>query len=217
MSKKKKKSIKEDKDINAEFAHSEHAGENKLSNREGVSIPYEEVHFVDSTRPVWNYSLFNEEHIRNFQNGTHYNLYNFFGAHLREVLGVNGYYFAVWAPNATYVSVKGNFNDWNNDSHPLYVRLDKSGIWEGFIPHLLKGEVYKYHIHGFEGAILDKGDPYAKFWEKRPNTASITWELGYEWSDEEWMKKRKEKNSVKAPWSGYEVHLASWMRPDKND
>ncbi|MBS1667080.1 MAG: 1,4-alpha-glucan branching protein GlgB [Bacteroidetes bacterium] len=179
--------------------------------------PYEELHFVDSTKPVWNYSLFTEEDIRNFQQGTHYQLYQFFGAHQREVLGVHGYYFSVWAPNATYVSVKGNFNDWNNDSHPLFVRLDKSGIWEGFIPHLAKGEIYKYHIHGFEGAILDKGDPYANFWEKRPLTASITWDLSYDWKDGEWMKKRKKHNSLESPWSVYEVHLASWMRPDKYD
>jgi 1,4-alpha-glucan branching enzyme len=217
MSEKKKKSSMDDKETNAEFIPSEHDGRNKRGHEEEMSIPYEEVHFVDSTRSVWNYSLFNEEHIRNFQNGTHYTLYNFFGAHQREVLGVIGYYFAVWAPNATYVSVKGNFNDWNNDSHALYVRLDKSGIWEGFIPHLHKGEVYKYHIHGYEGAILDKGDPYANFWEKRPNTASITWDLDYEWHDEGWMTGRKEKNSLKAPWSVYEVHLASWMRPNKND
>src|ERR1700704_4624297 len=111
---------------------------------------YEDIHFVDSTKAVWNYSLFSDEDISNFQNGTHYRLYNFFGAHQLNVLGTTGYYFAVWAPNATYVSVIGNFNDWNNESHPLFVRLEKSGIWEGFIPNLPKGEVYKYHIHGFK-------------------------------------------------------------------
>ena len=95
---------------------------------------YEEIHFVDSTKPVWNYSLFSPEDIDNFQRGTHYSLYNFFGSHEMEVLGKPGYYFAVWAPNATYISVIGNFNDWNPDSHPLYVRLESSGIWEGFIP-----------------------------------------------------------------------------------
>src|SRR5687768_1119829 len=72
-------------------------------------IPYEDIHFVDSTKPVWNYSLFDEEDIRNFQNGTHYRLYELFGSHQRTVLERSGYYFAVWAPNATYVSVIGNF------------------------------------------------------------------------------------------------------------
>ncbi|HXB91169.1 MAG TPA: 1,4-alpha-glucan branching protein GlgB [Puia sp.] len=178
---------------------------------------YEQVHFVDSTRPVWNYSLFTEEDIRNFQNGTHYSLYNLFGSHRLSVLGTDGYYFAVWAPNATAISVIGHFNEWDTESHPLFVRLDHSGIWEGFIPKIPRGEAYKYHIKGFRGGSLDKGDPYAWFWEMRPFTASITWELEYPWRDEEWMGKRKEHNSLDAPWSIYEVHLASWMRPDKND
>jgi 1,4-alpha-glucan branching enzyme len=180
-------------------------------------IKYEEIHFVDSTKPVWNYSFFSEEDIGNFQHGTHYRLYNLFGSHEIEVLGRKGYYFAVWAPNATFVSVIGNFNDWNPDSHPLFVRLDNSGIWEGFIPYLPKGEVYKYHIHGYKGARLDKGDPFANFWEKRPHTATITWDLQYTWRDQEWMETRASHNSLEAPWSVYEVHLASWMRPDKND
>ncbi|THU37985.1 1,4-alpha-glucan branching protein GlgB [Niastella caeni] len=178
---------------------------------------YEEVHFVDSTKAVWNYSLLSEEDIRNFQQGTHYRLYDLFGSHEVEVLGKRGYYFAVWAPNATMVSVIGNFNDWNPNSHPLFVRLDKSGIWEGFIPGLAKGEVYKYHIDGFQGVKTDKGDPYANFWEKRPNTASITWNLDYTWKDNEWMQHRAWHNSLEAPWSVYEVHLASWMRPNKYD
>ncbi|OQP40960.1 1,4-alpha-glucan branching enzyme [Niastella yeongjuensis] len=178
---------------------------------------YEEVHFVDSTRAVWNYSFFTEDDIRNFQHGTHYRLYDLFGSHEIEVLGKKGYYFAVWAPNATAVSVIGNFNDWNPTSHPLFVRLDKSGIWEGFIPNLPKGEVYKYHIDGFKGVKTDKGDPYANFWEKRPNTASITWNLDYTWKDAGWMDTRGHHNSLEAPCSIYEVHLASWMRPDKHD
>jgi 1,4-alpha-glucan branching enzyme len=178
---------------------------------------YEDIHFVDSTRKVWNYSLFTDEDVRNFQQGTHYRLYDLFGSHEVEVLGKTGYYFAVWAPNAKYVSVIGNFNDWNPTNHPLYVRLDSSGIWEGFIPNLPKGEVYKYHIDGFQGAKIDKGDPYANFWEKRPNTASITWNLNYTWKDEEWMQTRKRHNGLDAPCSIYEVHLASWMRPNKYD
>lgn len=178
---------------------------------------YEDIHFVDSTRKVWNYSFFTDEDVSNFQQGTHYRLYDLFGSHEIEVLGKTGYYFAVWAPNATYVSVIGNFNDWNPTNHPLYVRQDSSGIWEGFIPGLSKGEVYKYHIDGFKGAKIDKGDPYANYWEKRPNTASITWNLNYTWKDEEWMQTRKKYNTLDAPCSIYEVHLASWQRPNKHD
>ena len=178
---------------------------------------YEEIHFVDSSASVWNYSLFTEEDIADFKNGIHTTLYRCMGAHPAEVLGVEGYYFSVWAPNATYVSVIGNFNDWNNTTHPLRVRLDHSGIWEGFIPRLPKGELYKFHIIGYEGVKLDKGDPYAWFWEIRPQTASITWNLDYAWHDEQWQRLRTHKNSLKAPWSVYEVHLGSWMKPDPWD
>ncbi len=178
---------------------------------------YEDIHFVDSTKPVWNYSLFNEEDITNYQNGSNYSLYNKFGSHAVQVLKTDGFYFSVWAPNATSVSVIGYFNNWDKNAHPLFVRLDSSGIWEGFIPNILKGTEYKYHIIGFQGVNLDKGDPYANYWEERPNTASKTWELRDEWKDEKWMAKRKKNNSLKSPWSIYEVHLASWMRPDKND
>ena len=178
---------------------------------------YEEINFVDTTKSVWNYSLLTEEDIRNFQQGTLYNSYEVFGNKYITVLNTPGYYFAVWAPNATKVSVVGNFNDWKKEVHPLFVRLDNSGIWEGFIPNFNKGDVYKYHIKGYKGVEIDKGDPYANFWEKRPLTASITWDLDYTWKDKKWMEKRKAKNALDAPWSVYEVHLASWMRPDKND
>jgi 1,4-alpha-glucan branching enzyme len=188
-----------------------------LQSAPAEAAKYEDVHFVDSTRAVWNYSLFKEQDIVNYQNGTHYRLYELFGSHYRVVLNTPGYYFAVWAPNATYISVIGDFNNWDKNTHPLFVRLDHSGIWEGFIPHVPKGTSYKYHIHGFQGVQLDKGDPYANYWEQRPKTASRTWQMPYEWNDREWMRTRKKHNSLDAPWSVYEVHLASWMRPDKND
>jgi 1,4-alpha-glucan branching enzyme len=178
---------------------------------------YEELHFVDTTQAVWNYSLFSDQDVTNFQNGTHYSLYKFFGNKQIEVLGTSGSYFSVWAPNATSVFVIGNFNDWDNTKHLLKVRQDSSGIWEGFIPNVNQGEVYKYHIHGYKGAILDKGDPYANYWELRPLTASITWDTSYDWKDDKWMEKRIVCNRTDQPYSVYEVHLASWMRPDKND
>jgi len=83
---------------------------------------YEDIHFVDTTKPVWNYSLFTEADITNFQNGTHYSAYKVLGNTVLEVLNTKGTYFAVWAPNATYVSVIGYFNEWNTESHPLFVR-----------------------------------------------------------------------------------------------
>ena len=178
---------------------------------------YEDVHFVDTKQPVWNYSLFSEADIQNFQNGTHYSLYELFGNKQIEVANTKGTYFSVWAPNATAVFVVGNFNDWDNQAHPLKVRLDHSGIWEGFIPNVLQGEVYKYHIHGFNDVKLDKADPFAHYAELRPLTASITWQTKYDWKDSAWMEKRKVSNQINQPYSVYEVHLASWMRPNKND
>jgi 1,4-alpha-glucan branching enzyme len=178
---------------------------------------YEDIHFVDSTGPVWNYSLFSDQQITNYQNGTNYKLYESFGSHEIEVLGVKGFYFAVWAPNATEVSVMGNFNDWKRGTFPLFVRMDNSGIWEGFIPHFKKGDAYKYAIKGYQGVEIDKGDPFANFWEMKPATASISWDMQYKWQDTTWMGTRKKNNALNAPWSVYEVHLASWMRPDKND
>ena len=178
---------------------------------------YEVLHFVDTAQAVWNYSLFTDEDVHAFQHGTHSTLYQLFGNKQIEVLGVQGTYFSVWAPNATAVFVTGNFNHWNNEAHPLKVRLESSGIWEGFIPHVGQGEVYKYHIHGYKGVKLDKGDPYAHYWELRPETASITWQTAYEWKDHQWLEDRKIKNRIDQPYSVYEVHLASWMRPDKNN
>ncbi len=166
---------------------------------------------------VWECSLFSEADVRNFQAGTHYQLYKVFGNKQIEVNGSAGTYFAVWAPSATAVFVTGNFNGWNEMSHPLHVRPDASGIWEGFIPGVAAGELYKYHIHGFEGVKLNKADPFAHYAEKRPDTASITWQTNFHWSDQNWMEHRKNKNALDAPISVYEMHLASWMRPIPSD
>ncbi|MEO7316056.1 MAG: 1,4-alpha-glucan branching protein GlgB [Ginsengibacter sp.] len=177
-------------------------------------VPYEDVNFVDSTKTVWNYSLFTDEDLTNFRNGTHYTLYKKFGSHALTVLNRPGFYFSVWAPNAVSVSVIGDFNHWNNKAHPLFVRLDKSGIWEGFIPDIAEFENYKYFIKGFGGVEINKGDPYAFHWELRPGTSSKTKKLEYIWDDKKWMDNRLDKNALNAPWSIYEVHLASWMKPD---
>ena len=149
------------------------AAKKKETKKMSAPVKYEEQYFVDSTKPVWNYSLFTDEDIRNYQNGTLYNAYTKFGSHRLNVLNTDGFYFSVWAPNATAVSVIGDFNAWNPVAHDLFVRQDGSGVWEGFIPHFKKGEAYKYRIIGYKGVVVDKGDPYANYWEVRPNTASI--------------------------------------------
>jgi 1,4-alpha-glucan branching enzyme len=187
------------------------------NNSDKPAKPYEEQQFIDTSKTVWNYSLFTDEVIKNFQEGTLYNAYAFFGNQQITVLGKSGTYFAVWAPNATELSIVGNFNDWKENKHPLYVRLDKSGIWEGFIPDCKRGEVYKYAINGFQGKKIQKGDPFAHYWEKKPLTASITWNFEYHWKDSDWMATREKHNSLNSPYSIYEVHLASWMRPDPFD
>lgn len=178
---------------------------------------YEEEHFIDTQKPVWNYSLFTDEDIRNFKNGTLYNGYRKFGAHQLQVLDTDGFYFSVWAPNATRVSVVGDFNGWKRQLHPLFVRLDKSGIWEGFIPGIKNGEAYKYYIKGYKGVELMKADPYGQYAELRPATSSISFTSEHKWNDAGWMKKRKKNNALDAAWSVYEVHLGSWQRPIPTD
>ncbi|QHS59437.1 1,4-alpha-glucan branching protein GlgB [Chitinophaga agri] len=168
-------------------------------------------------QPVVPFSLFSARDVELFQEGIHAHLYEKFGAHTLEYEGVKGTYFAVWAPNAAYVSVIGDFNEWDHYSHTLYPRWDKSGIWEGFVPHAKKGALYKYFIRSNSGEELRKGDPYANYWELRPRTASVAWQLDYKWKDKRWMEQRKKHNSLESPFSVYEVHLGSWRRPDKND
>ena len=180
-------------------------------------MAYEDEHFIDSAKLVWNYSFFTDEDIRQFQDGTFCTAYEKFGNHRLRVLETDGFYFAVWAPNATAVSVIGEFNGWKKKLHPLHVRQDNSGIWEGFIPRLSKGDLYKYHITGFAGTEVEKADPFANYCELRPGTASVTWHFEKEWNDGIWMNSRKKNNGLNAPWSVYEVHLASWMRPEKNN
>jgi 1,4-alpha-glucan branching enzyme len=147
-----------------------------------------------------------------FNEGTHTRLFEKLGAHEIELDGKRGTYFAVWAPNAERISVVGDFNNWNPDSHPLNPR-ESSGVWEAFVADLGHGAVYKYHIRSrYHMYTVDKSDPYGYFNEVPPRTASIVWNLDYQWNDSEWMRTRHERNKFEAPMSIYEVHLGSWMR-----
>jgi 1,4-alpha-glucan branching enzyme len=162
---------------------------------------------------VLKHSLLSELDIHLFREGKHYKLYEKLGSHPIEVDGQQGTYFAVWAPNAQAVSVIGNFNYWNHESHPLSARWDGSGIWEGFLPGIGRGELYKYYVHAKDGRHLQKGDPFALYWETPPNTASIVWDLDdYEWKDESWMKERKHHAGLDQPYSVYEVHMGTWKK-----
>lgn len=164
---------------------------------------------MENVRP---HSLFTEQDIYLFREGKHYKLYERFGAHTMEMEGLYGAYFAVWAPHAKEVSVIGNFNHWHSESHKLFPRWDDSGIWEGFIPGLSWGTVYKYAIRTNKGELLEKGDPFALSWEQNIQAGSLVSTTWFEWSDQSWMADRWKKNSLKAPMSVYEMHLGSWMR-----
>ncbi|WP_035643429.1 1,4-alpha-glucan branching protein GlgB [Flavobacterium sp. ASV13] len=166
---------------------------------------------------VITHSLFTDFDIDLFKAGKHFKLYEKLGAHLIEVNGVKGVYFAVWAPTAKLVSVVGDFNYWTQDEHQLQVRWDSSGIWEGFIPDLSKGSLYKYKIQSnIDGVVTEKADPFALYCEKPPHTASVVWDLDYNWKDKNWMESRHEKNALDKPYSVYEVHLGSWKRAEHN-
>lgn len=162
-------------------------------------------------------SLFSEFDIHLFKEGKHFHLYKKFGSHLMEFNGQSGVYFALWAPNAEQVSVIGDFNEWYRQAHPMRARQDGSGIWEAFIPEAKKGSIYKYFIRSTNGYEVEKGDPYAFFWEVPPNTASVVWDLESTWNDDKWMKSRKEKAGTAQPMSVYELHVGSWKRvPEDN-
>jgi len=145
-----------------------------------------------------------------FNEGTHSHLYEKLGAHISK--DPEGTSFAVWAPNADWVSVIGDFNGWNRDANKLVPR-EQSGIWEGFLPGVGDGALYKYHVHSrVTRSGADKADPFAVYAEQPPRQASIVWDLGYGWGDAEWLSSRQRANGRQAPWSVYEVHLGSWMR-----
>ncbi|MBI4386108.1 MAG: 1,4-alpha-glucan branching protein GlgB [Elusimicrobia bacterium] len=157
-------------------------------------------------------SLLTEEDLYLFNEGTHSRLYEKLGAHPARSGGEVGVHFALWAPDAARVSVIGDFNHWDHSRHPLRPR-DRSGIWEGFIPAVLPGAKYKYHLESKVGGhTVDKADPFAFHAETAPRTASIVWDIGYVWGDDSWMARRGPKNGLGAPISIYEVHLGSWRR-----
>lgn len=150
-----------------------------------------------------------------FNEGTHLDLHEKLGAHAGRVGDRDGVHFSVWAPDARGVSVIGDWNDWDPKQHPLE-RLGSSGIWSGFVPDVAVGQRYKYRVQpGRGGGWVDKADPFAFHAEVPPATASVVWNLDFEWSDGEWMRERVRRNAPDAPVSIYELHLGSWRRsPD---
>jgi 1,4-alpha-glucan branching enzyme len=162
-------------------------------------------------------SILSEDDIYLFNQGTHYRLYDKFGAQPVTIDGVPGTYFAVWAPNAEYVAVIGDWNNWDAGANPLRQR-GFSGVWEGFIPHVSKGMRYKFHIASrYYGYREDKTDPFGSYFEVAPQTAAIVWDRNYTWSDQQWMSERGRRHRFDAPISIYEVHLGSWRRKPEED
>ncbi len=147
-----------------------------------------------------------------FREGTHARLYDILGCHLRKSGGAD---FAVWAPNATSVSVVGDWNGWSDSVDRLELRGDGSGVWHGFAQHAMRAQTYKFRIQASGGTyVVDKADPFAFFAELPPATGSRIWSLENDWTDHDWMASRARNNALDAPMSVYEVHLGSWRRND---
>ena len=163
-------------------------------------------------------SLLTDDDIYLFNEGSHFRLHEKLGSHLFTREGVEGTYFAVWAPDAEEVLVIGDFNGWDKRSHPLRAKK-QSGIWEGFIPGVGKGSNYKYHVRSrYHGYKVDKADPFSFLFEVPPKTGSVVWDLAYTWADGEWMANRGEFNRSDRPMTIYEMHLGSWRRvPEEQD
>lgn len=152
-----------------------------------------------------------------FGQGTHYEIYEKLGAHPMTLDGKRGVYFAVWAPHAASVSLVGDFNNWDPESHPMTL-LETSGIYEIFVPGLKEGNLYKFAIVTQTGKLLFKADPYARSAEFRPGTASaVASDTPYKWSDSAWLQKRRTTNPREAAMSIYEVHLGSWRKKDREE
>ena len=161
-------------------------------------------------------SMLGDKDIHFFKEGSHARMYRCLGCHF-PLDHEAGAHFAVWAPNARRVAVIGDWNDWNEQADVLSRKIAGSGIWEGAVAGARKGHSYKYRIESALGEYhVDKADPYAFYAEAPPATASKVWNLDYDWRDGEWMHQRRERNSLEAPTSIYEVHLGSWRRGPEN-
>jgi 1,4-alpha-glucan branching enzyme len=163
---------------------------------------------ASSQPPAPESSVLTDDDLHLFNEGTHTGLQAKLGAHVTG----EGTRFAVWAPNASGISVVGDFNAWDDEADRLKPRAN-SGIWEGVVPEASRGSRYKFHVEAQRSGLqVDKSDPYAVYCERAPATASIVWDLDYEWGDAEWMERRRGANALDAPMSIYEMHLGSWRR-----
>ncbi|MEO1498608.1 MAG: 1,4-alpha-glucan branching enzyme, partial [Planctomycetota bacterium] len=185
-----------------------------LAKRSGYYLRYSDSHGGQKTMrdPYAFDPLLTEYDLHLLNEGSHWDAYERMGAHLREIDGVQGVNFAVWAPNAEAVSVVGDFNDWDGRSHLMRKRIP-SGIWELFVPGMDVGTLYKFKVKQLGGGVVEKCDPYGFAAEVPPKTANIVTDLTeHEWTDGGWMGEREHRNALDAPMSIYELHLGSWRR-----
>ena len=182
-----------------------------------LNIKYGENDIVVTEDPYAFSPQLSSDDLYLFAEGKHYEIYEKLGAHPMTINGVEGVYFAVWAPHARAVSVTGDFNMWDGRLHPMRT-LEVSGVYELFIPRVKPGTIYKYQILTRTGEYLMKADPYANCAELRPNNASVVTDIRhYEWTDKEWMENRKKETREtlrRKPMSIYEVHIGSWRKKD---
>ena len=177
-----------------------------------LSVSYDNGTTQEMGDPYAYEPQFDEARLKKFDAGICYDVYEKMGAHVMEIKGVKGVYFAVWAPCAMRVSVVGDFNMWDGRRHQMR-RLGDHGVFELFIPGLDAGCVYKYEVKAKNGDAMLKADPYGSYGELRPNNASIVWDIDrYQWTDDVWMKERDKTDNKKQPMSIYEMHLGSWIR-----
>ncbi|NCC33043.1 MAG: hypothetical protein EOM24_13665, partial [Chloroflexia bacterium] len=179
---------------------------------EPVADPVPSVVIPVSAAPYPGTPILTDDDIYIFNEGNHFRLYEKLGAHVTTIDGQEGTYFAVWAPNAEYVAVIGDWNNWHAGHTPLKAR-GASGVWEAFVPGVVKGASYKFHVSSrFHAYKEDKTDPFGIMYEVAPGTASIVWDREYTWNDEAWIESRTQRQNLNTPMSIYEVHLGSWMR-----
>ncbi len=179
----------------------------RLASRNGKTI--------DMTDPYAVPTLLTDFDRYLFGSGQHWKIYEKLGAHIRSVDEQVGVNFAVWAPNAQSVQVVGDFNHWDGRSHAMQ-KQSPSGIWELFVPNIGAGQKYKYRVRTLHGEVIDKTDPYGVAAELPPRTASVVCSLDeYQWSDGDWMARRKSECQLDKPMSVYEVHLGSWRKCEK--
>ena len=162
-------------------------------------------------------NVITENDIRLFKSGIHYEIYKKLGAHPQRINDQDGISFSIWAPNAQEISVIGDFNGWDIDTNKMNP-IGDSGIFELFIPGALIGQRYKYAIKTLNDEILHKSDPYANYSERRPGNASVVTDISnFNWSDNQWLKKRQKLDLKKKPMSIYEVHIGSWKKHRNRD